>query len=177
MSQDTKAAAKTAGDAPAVTSSKRPLIIANMTAGQIDFPIGKYSRVADQKGSTGHSIKYLRLMAGINFIDKCVLGQKRHDLTDEEYEALTGHPDYKRLRDQRHIREYKSIGAIESSERAGIVTISSDTAHLERWKVDADEPTKLAIAARLQELSESGLANDERSAPEHLHRPGMSVVM
>mgnify|MGYP003510586672 CR=1 len=180
MAEENKGAAKAqgqGGDAPAIKSSKRPLVIVNMTPGQIDFPLSSYSKIADAKGNTGHSIRYLRLMPGINFMDKAVVGKTRHDLTDEEYEALSKHPDYKRLRDASHVREYRSTGAIESVQRKDIVEISSDVSNMIRWKADADTTTKLAIDARLQELSDEGLTDDDRNVPEHIHRPGQSVVM
>lgn len=178
MAEESKTPAKGEAAAPAVKNNKRYLVAVNMTPGQLDFPLGTYSPVADQKGNTGHSIRYLRLMPGINYMDKAVVNQARHDLTDEEFEALAKHPDFKRLADAAHIRMLKSAAGIEGANRKEVVEISSDVSNLERWKQDgADKPTVLAIEARLQELTDEGLTDDVRNVPEHIHRPGQSVVM
>lgn len=170
-------ATDTTTDKPAAKrgGKMRTLVIVNTTEGERDFPLGKYSAILDGKGSPAHQIRTLRLMPGVNVLDRAVIDQARAELSAEDFEGLERHPDFKRLVDAGVLRLFGSMSEIRSIDRATYAANTADVSVLEKWNaIEADKVVKVAIAARLQQIENQGLAHDDRNVAEIRHRPGKS---
>lgn len=156
-------------DTRSLTSAggKRPMVIVNMSEAERAFPIGKYGKVTDTKGIPMGVRTTLRLMPGLNLMDKVVLGQGRGNLGEDDYQELAEHPDFKRLVEGGAIRLFKRRADIMRVDRVAIAALTIDVQVLEMWlSHEDDKATKLAITAQIKLLREEGLDEGDQQIKE-----------
>jgi hypothetical protein len=156
-----------------MTAAKQ--IIVNTTRGERAFPIGQYSAVKDKRGSTGHTLRRLRLLPGLNKLSRAVIGKARAEVSEDELAALLKHPDIERLIQQGVLKVYDDRAAIPASERIGIAANTIDLDILDEWAKDESDPhVKAAISKQIKVLVERGQQKSDSQVSEAPERAGQT---
>lgn len=147
--------------------TKRPMVLVNMSEAERAFPVGRYGRVTDAKGIPTGVRTIVRLMPGLNLMDKVVMGQARGNLSEEDWQTLSEHPDFKRLVEGGQIRVFKRRADILRHDRVAIAALTIDMQVLEMWHShEDDKATKQAIAAQQKLLREEGLDEGDQQVKD-----------
>lgn len=150
-----------------IAGGKRPMVVVNMSEAERAFPIGGYGKVTDTKGIPMGVRTTLRLMPGLNLLDKVILGQGRGSLSEEDWQALAEHPDFKRLVEGGQLRVFRRRGEILRIDRVAIAALTIDMQVLEMWhSSEDDKATKQAIAAQQKLLREEGLDEGDQQVKD-----------
>lgn len=165
--------------AATVITRKGPMIVVNMSEAERSFPIGKYSKILDDKASPAHQIRgSLRLMPGLNILDKAIVNQGRTSISDEDFEAVKSHPDFKRLEEMGMLRIFRNRSQISKSERGQIAALTTDMDALQIWLAAEDDArTRVAIQGQIRQLREDGLDQTDQQVVAEPERTGQSLVL
>lgn len=177
-----KAPAKGEGDAG---TSKRgrasnegvPGVVVVMREGEIGFPIGGYSAIADQRGNIGHTLRTVSFMPGLNLTAKLTIKKERQQLDSEGWEQIQKHPQFKRLVDQQRIRIFKGRSDIPVADRVAIAALTVDWLVLEAWsKAESDKQVKVALVEQMDKLRRQGGDKDDMQVPEVRTTEGLAAT-
>jgi hypothetical protein len=172
---DKKPSAKGKGDAAG--DSGVPGVIVVMREGEVGFPIGGYSKIADQRGNIGHTLRTVSLMPGLNLTHKLTIQKERQPLEAEGWEQIQKHPQFKRLVDQQRIRVYGKRGEIPKADRITIAGLTVDWLVLEAWfKAEDDKAVRVALQEQMDKLRKQGGDKDDMQVPEVRTTEGIAAT-